>query len=244
MNKKRNFIFFVVCILLTMVLLLTACRNGKNATSEILQVPGDAYANKDSLLHTVRFIDADGAALKTESVENGGAATAPSAPKEPGKTFLGWDRSFDFVDRDLTVSAQYTEVRESAVIVVNQTAFAGQTITIPFVIVNNPGIAGAKFTVCYDSALTLIDAENGEAFSMLDYMSSGRYDSPCNFTWDSECEMAMEDGEILSLTFCVSEAVSSGDVFEISCSYRAGDVYDENLNDVNVEVISGIITIE
>ena len=244
MNRSKKHIVFVVCVFLAMVLLLTSCGKTEYEPFETLQSSEDDSSNGDFLIHTVNFLDEDGTVLKMDSVENGSSATAPATPKGTGKTFLGWDRAFDCVEKDLTVSALYTDASDPTVIVVNQIASAKQTIKLPIVIVNNPGIAGAKLTVRYDSALTLTDSVCGEVFSMLDYMPSGRYDSPCNFTWDSESGMAMDDGEILVLTFRVSETVAPGDVYEISCSYRTGDVYDENLNDVNIEVINGKITIE
>ena len=58
-------------------------------------------------VYTVTFTDKDGNTLKTESVEHGNAATAPSAPSVTGYHFTGWDKAFDNVTSDLTVKAQY-----------------------------------------------------------------------------------------------------------------------------------------
>ncbi len=57
--------------------------------------------------HTVRFLDWDGTVLKTETVEHGGTATAPADPSRTGYTFIGWDKAFNNVKRDLDVTAQY-----------------------------------------------------------------------------------------------------------------------------------------
>ncbi len=60
---------------------------------------------------TVRFVDFDGALLKTEQVKRGEDATAPADPARAGYTFLRWDSSFADVQANLTVTAEY--VRDS-----------------------------------------------------------------------------------------------------------------------------------
>lgn len=62
---------------------------------------------------TVRFVDGDGVILKTQTVPYFGSATAPSDPtKDPSDgvtyTFTGWDRDFDQVIADITVTAQFS----------------------------------------------------------------------------------------------------------------------------------------
>ena len=59
--------------------------------------------------YTVTFKDWDGTTLKTQTVNYGGAATAPSVPGREGYTFIGWDVDFSNVTSDLIVTAQYTE---------------------------------------------------------------------------------------------------------------------------------------
>ena len=94
------------------------------------------------------------------------------------------------------------------------------------------------------SALTLRGGVSGDALAELQYTKPGKYVSPCNFTWDSESGMVTADGTILTLTFDVPANAASGDTFQILCTYRNGDIYDEDLNDVSFEVISGTITVE
>ena len=57
--------------------------------------------------YTVTFKDWDGTTLKTETVNEGESATAPATPTRDGYTFTGWDKPFDAVTTDLTVTAQY-----------------------------------------------------------------------------------------------------------------------------------------
>ncbi len=57
--------------------------------------------------HTVTFKDWNGTILKTETVEEGNAATAPSEPTRAEYIFTGWYPSFNNVTSDLTITAQY-----------------------------------------------------------------------------------------------------------------------------------------
>jgi len=58
--------------------------------------------------YTVTFKNHDGAVLKTQTVNHGGSATAPSVPARTGYTFSGWDKAFTNVTGNLTVTAQFT----------------------------------------------------------------------------------------------------------------------------------------
>ena len=58
-------------------------------------------------IYTVNFKDHDGSLLKSEEVNHGSTATAPSNLIRTGYTFTGWDVAFDNVTEDITVIAQY-----------------------------------------------------------------------------------------------------------------------------------------
>ena len=193
--------------------------------------------------YTVVFKNYDGTVLKTEEVESGKSATAPSNPSRDGFEFTGWDTDFSNVTSNIVVTAKYTENSDPTIQVSNVTAQAGATIQVPVIIKNNPGIAGATITVTFDTALTLTTASSGEAFSSLQYSNPGKFVSPCNFTWDSESGETSEDGTILYLTFTVPSTASAGDVYEISCSYRNGDIFNDAWDDVTLSTINGGITV-
>ena len=57
---------------------------------------------------TVTFKDFDGTTLKTETVNWGSAATAPTAPTHAGYTFTGWSRDFSNVSENIEVVAIYS----------------------------------------------------------------------------------------------------------------------------------------
>ena len=62
-----------------------------------------------SVSYTVTFKDWDGSVLKTQTVANGGAASAPADPTRDGYTFTGWDKDYNNVTSDLVVTAQYAK---------------------------------------------------------------------------------------------------------------------------------------
>jgi len=59
--------------------------------------------------YTVTFKDYNGDVLDTQSVEYGKSATAPQTPVRTGYTFSNWNKSFDSITSDLTVTAVYTK---------------------------------------------------------------------------------------------------------------------------------------
>ena len=65
---------------------------------------------KKIVKYTVTFVDWDGTELKKEDVEYGKAATAPADPTRAGYRFTGWDKAFDHIIADLTVTAQYEAI--------------------------------------------------------------------------------------------------------------------------------------
>lgn len=66
--------------------------------------------NSEITKYTVTFKDHDGKTLKTETVEKGKAATAPAAPKRSGYTFAGWDKGFEKINSDTTITATYKQI--------------------------------------------------------------------------------------------------------------------------------------
>ena len=85
----------------------------ENVPTNLDQDPSDAPLSKINGSCTVRFVDGNGNTIKTQTVPYFGSATAPANPtKNPSDgvtyTFTGWDREFDQVISDMTVTAQFS----------------------------------------------------------------------------------------------------------------------------------------
>ena len=60
--------------------------------------------------YTVTFKGEDGSVIKTETVNYGGDATAPTPPSVEGKTFNRWDKTYTNIKQDTIVNAIYDDV--------------------------------------------------------------------------------------------------------------------------------------
>lgn len=59
---------------------------------------------------TVTFMSKSNDIIKEETVEYGDGATTPDAPHVDSYEFIGWDKEFDNVTEDITVTALYREL--------------------------------------------------------------------------------------------------------------------------------------
>lgn len=194
-------------------------------------------------MFTVTFKDFDGTVLKSETVERGEAATAPEKPNRAGYVFVGWDVAFDKISSDLTVTAQYEKSTAPMIYVEKVSAENGdKNIQVPVSIANNPGIMGMVLTVSYDeSVMTLKGGTAGSALSGLEMTAPGKLGSGCKFGWDGMQEVT-GNGEILILTFDIKDSAAAG-TYDIQISYGAGDIFDDEYNDLPIEMRKGTMTI-
>jgi hypothetical protein len=61
-------------------------------------------------MYTVTFLDWDSKVLGEQKVAYGQAAAAPEIPTHEGYKFTGWDKAFDNITEDLTVTAQFVKI--------------------------------------------------------------------------------------------------------------------------------------
>ena len=99
-------------------------------------------------IFTVTFVDYDGAVLKTEDVESGKSATAPTNPTRNGYTFIGWDKSYDSITASITITAQYEIVENQTCI--NYTHNGDGTTTAKFSINGDVNIAMIELQLKFD----------------------------------------------------------------------------------------------
>ena len=88
-----------------------------NAGAQITNVRANVtlFAQWSINSYTVTFVDgyrtgSEAVIAARSNVNHGTAATAPDAPARTGYTFTGWDIAFTNVTRNLTVTAQWTEI--------------------------------------------------------------------------------------------------------------------------------------
>ena len=110
--------------------------------------------------YTVTFNDWDGSVLKTEEVESGSAATAPSNPSREGYEFIGWDKTFGNITSDLTITAQYSiktytvKFYSDSTLLKTETVEHGKSATAP----NSPVKEGHTF-IGWDKDFTNITSD-------------------------------------------------------------------------------------
>ena len=102
--------------------------NNKNAETSIVFkadgeiLPDDEQGDEETInTYTVTFIDYDGTILRKQSgILKGNAATAPTVPNRDGYSFTGWDKPFNNITSDLTVTATYNQIEPTECIHTNK----------------------------------------------------------------------------------------------------------------------------
>lgn len=197
--------------------------------------------------YTVIFKDFDGTVLNTQSVEKGKGATAPDTPERKNFKFAGWDKSFDNITADLTVTATYTTTKTIIYAERVEVNKGTNEVSVDIRVLNNPGIMGAVLKVSVDdNALSFIKAEKTEypGFTLTS-PGSKTTASPYTFVLDA-LELSKEDekdGTLFTVTFKVKDTATVGK-YEIKLSYDKGAIFDKSYKDPNVCLENGSITVK
>ena len=196
---------------------------------------------------TVQFKDYDGTVLSSQLVPAGEDAVPPQSPQRSGYVFAGWSGNYTNIQADCVFVAQYKEDTTPTIVVESAEGKAGDSaVTVKVRIRNNPGILGMTLKVTYDAtAIELIDSASGAAVSKLNYTKPGRYKNGCVFAWYAD-QLNMEDiadGELLILTFRIPSTTLAGE-YPIEISYTYGDVFDRNLQSLNLKIENGSIRVK
>ncbi len=201
-------------------------------------------STEETVFYNVTFQDFDGAVLKTEVVETGKAATAPAEPQRDGYTFVGWDKDFSSVVKDTVITAEYLRITETTFMVdtIDITP-EEKTAKIKVSVNKNPGILGMMFSVNYDEeVLKLASCQNGAALAALTFQEPSRYINGCNFVWYGSETGEVMDGEMLILTFEITEDAKPG-TYPISISWNDRDIYDSNCDMIDPAIVAGGIVV-
>ena len=100
-------------------------------------------------IYTVTFLDKDGKVISSQNIIPGQAVTEPTVPVIRGFEFIGWDKAFDSITANMTVTALYQKVNVFTVTFVGKDGEAlkteevneGKSATAPEV----PIIEGYRF---------------------------------------------------------------------------------------------------
>lgn len=139
------------------------------------------------------------------------------------------------------VNASVFAVAEKTMLFVdNVTVDKGEEIKVAVKVSNNKGICGAAVSVRYDSALTLTGITKGNALPSLTMTKPGNLAAnPFNIVFDG-VEEDTTDGVIAYLFF---DSMSEGGDYNVSISYEYGDIVNGALEPVEVETVSGTISV-
>ena len=111
-------------------------------------------------------------------------------------------------------------------------AKAGESVTIPVYIKDNPGLMGTKLTFDYNADyLTPISVSAGDVFSggLQDNINGDAVPGRFNVYWAGS-QNTFDNGILFYITFNVSENANGQE--EIAISYSQEDTFDENFDDV------------
>ena len=205
------------------------------------------YSKNAPVTYTVTFVDHDGSIIEAVIVESGSSATAPTAPTRDGYTFIGWDKAFDNVTSDMTVTALYEQnavITDPTFVVGNATASNGDTVQIPISVVNNPGIASIVIQASYDeSILTLSEVSFNDEIKG-NTMISQTLTSPIELRWLVGISEVQGDFMFATLTFEVSNTALSNDETSIIVTYSEDEVYNLAEENIPFNIVNGKIVIK
>lgn len=105
---------------------------------------------------TATFYSNDGCILKTDYVQNGGAAVPPEEPQMSyGMVFQSWDADFSKVTKDIEIHPVCENVTEktNAFAVISAYGKIGDTVTVPVTLCGQVCVAGFDITITYDPEL-------------------------------------------------------------------------------------------
>lgn len=180
-------------------------------------------------------------------------------PVRDGFSFAGWAKSrtakrAEYAPGDiyedeaeLTLYAVWNAIAN--VTIENVAGRPGNIVTVPISITNNPGIATFNLQINYDKAeLKPVSIEMGEALTAGTLTSNlqqggdlSRFDFVSAY-WNNPSDIT-NDGIILNVAFQINENALEGDI-PITITFNKGDAANQNLEDIELNIINGGITVK
>ena len=134
------------------------------------------------------------------------------------------------------------EITNPTIIVSSVTARAGETVDVTIALKNNPGITSMLINITFEDeniALTNMtyNTSIGGQNVPPQYMTS-----PVKAYWTDGFRDVTGDWTLVTLTFSVANTAAVGD-YSINITYNPDDVYNAAEDNVNFDIINGIITV-
>ena len=115
-------------------------------------------------------------------------------------------------------------------------------VAVQVTLEENPGISHVRFIFAYPEGFTLKSIQKGDALSSLVFTPPGKLTAnPVTPIWDGT-EADTSNGVVVTLTFDISDQVKPGD-YAVTVSYEKGNLLDGDLNDIDIELVQGGVTI-
>lgn len=120
-------------------------------------------------------------------------------------------------------------------------AEAGQKVSMPVYIKNNPGFCGMKITINYDKSLEVISVEKGSVFTYGNFIQNAAYSKNNSFdvVWNSSTENKA-NGVMFTVTFKLPDA-AAGD-YNIKISYDKDNTFNAKYEDVTFNCGDAVIS--
>ena len=188
--------------------------------------------------YTVTFADYDGTVLKTETVEEGNSATPPDDPTREGYSFTGWDKEFDNITEEITITATYTEIKRN-MFNISYVVNSDNTLSVTVSIQGDVKLASLDGSLSFDTnALEYIscanDSENAFDQKQIQYSNTNKR---INFAYTANKNLT-EGFTLFTITFAFRTKADTTVTLKIS------DIANYDFEDEEYVVIGGVISVE
>lgn len=121
-------------------------------------------------------------------------------------------------------------------------AQAGQEVTMPVYIENNPGFSGTKITISYDKNLKVISVEKGNVLNYGNFVQNAdnSTDNSFDVVWNSNIENKA-NGEMFTITFKLPDN-AVGD-YNIKITYDKDNTFNAKYDDITFDCGSAVISV-
>ena len=124
---------------------------------------------------------------------------------------------------------------------------AGETVTIPVEIENNPGVMAIRVRVYFDDApVTFVEADthDGDENPLAEMECNTNYNASkgfCSMLWEADEDVA-GDGVIGYIQVTINEDAAPG-TYTLRCEPKFSDAFNSNFEEIVLELVNGTITV-